>query len=673
MRKVQSPLQNIIASHAAKIAIIRRFAFHAHRLLPRLERNTRLAKRALNVPLVLLDISDGSKITIARVAGEGSAARRLALRERAEGYVESILQTQTPLIFDQRSQQGQLQTHPVTQSYGVAAYIAVPILNEQGIPVGLLSALDERDRVWNESDVATLHDCAEMIAEIVSAEIATRNPSPVGFLTQDALMAVSELLQEGIIVADRQDRLVYANQRIVQLSGYDSEELMTSPTWCQLTQLEQELQAQNAHQQGQDNARYVLELVRKDGKHWWAQVVNKPLYDTIGNPIGTIRLFSDISEHQQLLKHTLQLQRQDIIGQITLGITHDFNNLLTIVLGSTQLAMMEASEDQQLYHDLDEIYQAANRASRITRQILAFARNQSFEPSPVDLNELMVDVSKLLRRIIHSQIEIVPLIDPQASYVEADIGYLEQLLLNLALNARDLMPQGGKLFVETQALVEQVPSSQLQPAQPTKRYTGITIRSQAQPSLGHFAEISNDTLEHIQLRYSIAKHITEQHQGELESQQEQHNIQYHIRLPINESMSSFEDQQASMRHLPRGTEHILVVEHEPSMRRLLARLLSICDYEVQQAHNADDARQLLQQSQRPFDLIVTDTSLPYISSQAFIRQLHSEQPQLKVLFTSSYHDNDSITRDYPSGQVMFLAKPFLLNDLAYKVRELLDS
>jgi two-component system cell cycle sensor histidine kinase/response regulator CckA len=671
MRKVQSPLQNIIASHAAKIAIIRRFAFHAHRLLPSLERNTRLAKRALNAPLVVLDIIDGSKLAIARVAGEGNTARRLALRERDEGYVESILQTQTPLIVDQRNQQAQLLTHPVSLSYGVAAYIAVPIVSEQGIPVGLLVALDEHDRLWNESDVATLHDCAEMIVEIVSAEIASRNASPVGFLTQDALMAVSELLQEGIIVADRQDRLVYANQRIVQLSGYDSEELMTSPTWSQLTQLEQDLQAQRAHQQqGQDNARYVLELVRKDGSHWWAEVVNKPLYDTIGNPLGTIRLFSDITEHQQLVKHTLQLQRQDIIGQITLGITHDFNNLLTIVLGSTQLAMMEVSEDQQLYHDLDEIYQATNRASRITRQILAFARNQSFEPSPVDINELMVDVAKLLRRIIYSQIEIIPLLDPEASYIEGDIGYLEQLLLNLALNARDLMPQGGKLFLETHALAERTSLSESL----DKPYMGITIRSQANHNLGHFAEISDDTLEHIQLRFSIAKHITEQHQGELSHSQDQHqDMSYHIRLPINESMISLEDQQASMRHLPRGKEHILVVEHEPSMRRLLARLLSMCDYEVEQAHNADDARQLLQQSQQPFDLIVTDTTLPYISGQAFIRQLHSEQPQLKVLFTSSFHDNDSLTRDYPSGKVMFLAKPFLLNDLAYKVRELLDS
>lgn len=672
MRKVQAPLQKIIESHTAKIALIRRFAFHAHRLLPSLERNVRLAKRALNVPYVLLDIIDGSTLAIARVAGEGNTARRLALRERSEGYVEGILQTQTPLILTDRNQQAQLYDHPATRSYDVAAYIAVPLLSEQGVPFGLLAALDEQPRCWNESDVATLHDCAEMISEMVTAEISSQHASPVGLLTQDALMAVSELLQEGIIVADRYDRLVYANQRIIHLSGYDSEELISSPTWQTLTEVEQDLQAKRSHeQQGQDSAAYVLELERKDGSHWWAEIVNKPLYDTIGNPLGTIRLFRDITEHKQLIKQTLQLQRQDIIGQIALGITHDFNNLLTIVLGSTQLAMMEVSEDQQLFLDLNEIYQATNRASRITRQILTFARNLDFELNHVDINEVLVDISKLLRRIIYAQIEIIPLLDPEAGYVEADGGYLEQLMLNLALNVRDMMPYGGKLFLETHA-VNRFPEASLEESA-AQHYVGITIRGQAHPNYGDSAEISNDTLEHIQLRYSIAKHITEQHKGLLDYSQNQQDVSYRIRLPMNETLNNLEDYQAGLRHLPRGNERILVVEHEPSMRRLLVRLLKMCDYEVEQAPNADDARQFLRQSQQPFDLIITDTTLPYISGEVFIQQLHGEYPHLKVLFTSSFHDNDSITRDYPSGQVMFLAKPFLLNDLAYKIRELLDS
>lgn len=673
MRKVQAPLPKIIESHTAKVALIRRFAFHAHRLLPSLERNVRLAKRALNVLYVLLDIIDGSQLAITRVAGEGPITRRLTLRERHEGYIESILQTQTPLILSDREQHAQLKEHPVTRSYDVAAYIVVPLLNDQGIPVGLLAALDEQARHWNESDVASLHDCAQMISEMVAAEIASHKASPLSFLTQDALLTVSELLQEGIIVADRQNRLVYANQRITQLSGYASEELMTSPTWQQLTELEQDLQAKRCHEQrGQDCTTYVLELVRKDGSHWWAEIVNKPLYDTIGNPLGTIRLFRDITEQQQLIKQTLKLQRQDMIGQIALGITHDFNNLLTIVLGSTQLAMMEVTEDQQLFHDLTEIYQATNRASRITRQILTFARNIEFELSNVDINELMVDISRLLRRIVYAQIEIVPLLNPEAGFVEADAGYLEQLILNLALNARDLMPYGGKLFLETHAAKQPETSAEDQ-EETAQAYVGITIRGQANPDFGHLSTISNDTLEHIQLRFSIAKHIIEQHKGQLDYTQQQHDVSYQIRLPINDELNNPEDYQAGLQHLPRGNERILIVEHEPSMRRLLVRLLKMCDYDVEQAPNADDARQFLRQSQQPFDLIVTDTTLPYISGELFIQQLHGEYPHLKVLFTSSFHDNESIIRDYPSGQVMFLAKPFLLNDLAYKVRELLDS
>jgi two-component system, cell cycle sensor histidine kinase and response regulator CckA len=391
-------------------------------------------------------------------------------------------------------------------------------------------------------------------------------------------------------------------------------------------------------------------------------------------------ILEDVTEQRQMEEQFRQAQKMEAIGQLAGGVAHDFNNLLTVILGYSELAAQVATEGS-VRSDLQQIDAAAQRAQSLTQQLLAFSRRQMLDPRPLDLNQLVRDTEKMLRPLIGEDIELVLSLEPGILSVCADRGQIQEVITNLAVNARDAMPRGGKLVLQTEHQELTEPTTHEGITMPSGRYATLLV---ADTGVGMDAETRSRAFEPFfttkesgkgtGLGLSTVFGVIRQSGGYLWVYSEPgQGTTFRIYLPWLGALAVAPAEPRSATSVLDGSETVLLVEDDDALRALARRILSAHGYAVIEAKTAAEAIATASARQGEIQLLVSDVVLPGISGLDLASTLTSQRPSMAVLYMSGYATG--ILGRYGSipPAAFFLRKPFTNDGLLRKVREALDQ
>jgi PAS domain S-box-containing protein len=417
-----------------------------------------------------------------------------------------------------------------------------------------------------------------------------------------------------------------------------------------------------------------------DGTVHWIAGRARVFCDDSGSPARIIGVGMDIGERKSLEEQLRQAHKMEAIGQLAGGVAHDFNNLLTVIHGYAELLLTTLNADDHRRTDVDEILRAARSAAGLTRQLLAFSRKQVLQPTLLDLNSLVVNTSRMLRRLIGENIELVTRLAPVPAAVHADAGQLEQILMNLALNARDAMPQGGHLSIETATVVLDAAYATQQVGVRPGPYamlavsdSGIGMDDQTKHRIFEPFFTTKERGRGTGLGLATVYGIVKQSGGHVWVDSEVgRGSTFKVYLPRAEEGAFVERSTIEAGAAPTGSETVLLVEDEQAVRLLCRVLLERAGYQVLDAANPRQAEDLFRDHADRIDLLVTDVIMPGSSGPSLFARLSPARPALRVLYMSGYADNAVVQPAGHPSDVQFLQKPFTADGLLCKVREALD-
>ncbi|HTW57487.1 MAG TPA: ATP-binding protein [Terriglobales bacterium] len=423
---------------------------------------------------------------------------------------------------------------------------------------------------------------------------------------------------------------------------------------------------------------YELDMIFPSGPRTFL-TTKSPHRGPQGEIIGLIGVSLDVTERRKFEQQLRQTQKMEAIGTLSGGIAHDFNNLLTVIKGYTGL-VLDSVQDARLRPLVIHIDQAADRASALTRQLLAYSRRQVLQPKVINLNSLVVNLDKLLQRLIGEDIEMKSVVDPSLGSVKADPGQIEQVIMNLAVNARDAMPKGGSLTLETANVDLDEAYTREHPGTAPGRYVmlavsdsgmGMDSATQAQIFEPFFTtkELGRGTGLGLSMVYGIVK----QSGGAIEVYSEPgHGTTFKVYLPrIEEPAEILRGKQPPAGTI-RGTETILLVEDDRQVRDLAGAVLTSCGYTVLVAESARAVASKCEQHRGEIHLLLTDVVMPGVGGREIANQVLARRPSTKVLYMSGYTTNAIIHHGVLDPGTFFLQKPFTPASLSAKVREVLD-
>jgi two-component system cell cycle sensor histidine kinase/response regulator CckA len=504
---------------------------------------------------------------------------------------------------------------------------------------------------------------------------------------------IIENVRDIIWTMDMSLRLTWVTPSVTRLLGYSPDEMcqmamasyLTEPSlerWRQL--FREQLTLENDPKA--DPSRTItleLELRHKDGSVVCTEQHMSFLRDEQGQAIGIIGVTRDIrpridaeKDRAQVEAQLMHAQKMEAMGRLAGGVAHDFNNLLTIINGLSDLMLQDLDIHDPLRSDVESIRQAGGRAASLTRQLLTFSRKQVVEPTILNLNDVVAEMDRMLRRLIGEDIELVTIIDPDLPNCEADSAQLQQVLANLAINARDAMPKGGKLSIETASVsIEQ--AREVLPLQPGKvakltvRDNGFGMdeatRARAFEPFFTTKEQGKGTGLGLATVYGVAAQIG----GHVEIQsQPGEGTAVSVYLPA--VLHPTASPESASDAWPSGSETVLVVEDEPTVQRIIVRLLRRWGYRVFEAGNGEEALRLLKNIEL-LDLLVTDMVMPLMGGRELASRVRETRPELKVLYISGYTDDAVVRDELLDDRSSFLQKPFPPDSLLQKVRRLLDE
>jgi len=417
---------------------------------------------------------------------------------------------------------------------------------------------------------------------------------------------------------------------------------------------------------------------KKDGTVFEVEITSHPLL--FGGHNAQLILALDVTERRHLEAQLRQSQKLEAVGTLAGGVAHDFNNLLTTILGYSELVLQQLDADSPLREEVGEIQRAGERAAGLTHQLLAFSRKQVLAPVVLDLNTAVADMEKMLQRLIGEDVSLAAVLDPNLWCVRADPGQIEQVIVNLVVNARDAMPRGGKVTIETRNI--DLDDSYVR-AHAYVRPGEHVCLSVSDTGTGMDAETRSRIFEPFfttkgpakgtGLGLSTVYGIVKQSGGSIEVYTEPgRGTSFKVYLP---RVFGSEERAApqARRPAPSGSETVLLVEDEEAVRRLARLVLEKIGYTVLEAGSAEEALSLTADSAHRVDLVLTDSVMPGMSGPELAQRLRTERSNLKVLFMSGYTDDAIVRHGLLDAREAFLQKPFTPDLLARKVREVLDS
>jgi PAS domain S-box-containing protein len=419
----------------------------------------------------------------------------------------------------------------------------------------------------------------------------------------------------------------------------------------------------------------------RDGSYRWVRDERRLQMHTMGQPREIVGSWSDMTVWKHLQEQFQHAQRMEAIGRLAGGVAHDFNNLLTVINGYSGMALGNALLDARMRRQLEEIKKAGERAATLTRQLLAFSRKQMLQPTVVDFNGLLAEMEKMFRHVIGEDIDFTVHYKPDLWRVKADAGQLEQVIMNLVVNARDAMPDGGKLTIETAnvTLQENFMTTRREPR--VGQYvmvavsdTGCGIDESIEGRLFEPFFTTKEPGKGTGLGLATVYGIVKQSNGHIGVYSEPgFGTTFKLYLPryAGETLAEAADPSPVVtRH---GTETVLLVEDDDSVRVLAHTILMESGYKVLEARNGLEALLLSEQYGAPIHLLVTDVVMPKISGRQLAERLLLLHPGLKVLYLSGYTDDAVVRHGVVEANVPFLQKPFPPRLLVQKVREVLDG
>lgn len=428
-------------------------------------------------------------------------------------------------------------------------------------------------------------------------------------------------------------------------------------------------------------ARSTNDNLTKDGRTISCEWYNTPLIDDSGRVLGVASLVQDITERVALEERLRQSQKMEAVGRLAGGVAHDFNNLLTVILGYTQLLADNVPAGSKMAESTAQIKSAAERAAGITRQLLAFSRKTVLTPRVLNLNDVLLNLDSLLRRLIGEDIEVFTVPADDLGCVKADPGQIEQVIMNLALNSRDAMPRGGKITLETaNATLDQTYATDHQPVQPGSYVmlavsdTGCGMSAETQSRIFEPFYTTKEVGKGTGLGLSMVYGIVKQSGGYIWVYSEPNRgttIKIYLPRVDQPAERSADEKRASP--VQRGSETILLVEDDPQLRQLSSSVLAHCGYNMLVAATPEEGLDICKANHSDIRLLVTDVVMPRINGRELAEKILKVCPNVRVLYISGYTSNAIVHYGVLEEGLWFLPKPFSLSALVAKVREVLDA
>ena len=500
---------------------------------------------------------------------------------------------------------------------------------------------------------------------------------------EDQLRKLSRAVEQSadlVVITDREGNIEYANPAFEALTGYTREEILG----CKPNLLKSGQQDSAFYKSlwttilAGNVFRGVLANKKKDGNLFYAEKTIAPVRDAAGEITHFISNDRDITERRKLEAQLLQAQKMDAIGQLAGGVAHDFNNLLMVISSYAELSLDSMTCEHPLHQKLTEIMKASQRAADLTRQLLAFSRKQIQALQSVDMNTVMKELGRMLPRLIGEHIQVILTPDQNLWRIHADPIQVEQIILNLATNARDAMPDGGKLIVETSNIHLDETYMHKRPMVPAGDYVLLTVSDSgkgiASEDLPHIFEPFFTTKkkgEGTGLGLATVYGIVKQSGGFIWVYSEAGlGTTFKIYFPrLQSPRDKKPDVTRAREELPKGSETLLMVEDEDAVRLPACEFLRACGYKVLEARNGKEAVAVANEHNADIHLMVTDVVMPQMGGGAAALELSTHRPGLRVLYISGYANPTLLHHGICDTESLFLQKPFTLRTLAQKIRQ----
>lgn len=425
----------------------------------------------------------------------------------------------------------------------------------------------------------------------------------------------------------------------------------------------------------------VIGIVNAFGKHRVFTESDMKVFQTIGQMVATeLEVLDEERGREEMWEQLLQAQKMEAVGRLAGGVAHDFNNILSAITGYAELAMRKMEKDDPLRRNIEIIHKSANRAATLTQQLLAFSRKQIIKPEVLNLNTLINDMMKMLKRLIGEDIRIEILQGEGLWNIKADRGQIEQVLMNLAINAMDAMPKGGTLTIETENVVLGKGYAEGHLSVTPGEYVRLVVSDTGQ---GMTDDVQRRIFEPFFTTKEGAKGtglglatvygVIKQHRGNIYVYSEPgKGTTFKMYFPrVKEAEKQFERQELQV--LPRGTETILLVEDEKEVRELAAIVLSELGYTVLEAEDAEDALKMVKMYHGRIHLLLTDVVMPGMSGSALAKEIRECCPEIKILYMSGYTEDAIVKHGVLKNEINYLQKPFTTYEFAQAVRRVLNG
>jgi len=512
-------------------------------------------------------------------------------------------------------------------------------------------------------------------------------PREVLLKNENKFRTIFEEIAVGIALVNQEGRIVESNRALQKMLGYGGEELFNRSLheFVYAEDRDKDLVLyKKMIEEKQTSYRGERRYLRKDGSLFWGRIHITLVWNLKGEFQSMIHMVEDITEWKQLEIQFLQAQKMESVGRLASGIAHDLNNLFTVLSGYSQLSLMDLKEDGPLRENLLEIKKTIHKASQLTNRLLAISRHQVMDMKLVDLNQLVRDLENILVRTIGEDIELVTHLDEEVGRVKTDPTQMEQVILNLVVNARDAMPNGGRLVIETRNVDLDETYAQTHFNISPGRFVLLSIRD---TGCGMTPEIKERIFDPFfttktkekgtGLGLSTVYNIIKQSGGNIWVYSEPgQGSTFKIYLPrveqdaVSKDSSSHRDEKIEF---PHGKETLLFVEDEVSLRSLSSRILRNQGYTVLEASNGEEALGLVRRSMdRSIHLLITDLVMPQMGGKQLVEEFKRLYPEARILFISGYGEEEILHQESNLPNGFFLPKPFSPLELSQKVREVLD-